>query len=290
MRLRISKWAETYETTEGRVPKGPLSWYRVPTLDGGIGIKMIERNPEGMAFYGIWNRLCHETAKLDQDKRGLLIRGNGEPYTVEDLCLLNGGGPVDLWERAIAFFLQPKPGWLIDEDAKAAPTVKEILTVALPPIEQPSIYELAADRMIQMYRDAEAPQARLCGRDALSRALLDAADGPNAEATLRTIEGNLAEHIRSTSKPEMLLTLSRWPKDARALAPLPEVKPDTSKQDAERLRAEMEQAWAALTVAERERLLVESKRQWANHVQFDEDFALSMAKQEAWRRANEYAA
>lgn len=323
MRLRISKWAEVYENfaveaantlhARDKRPKKSLRYIQWPLVDG-IGKKMLEMHPEGNAYTGVWIKLCETTARLDCDKRGLLIRGNGEAYTVEDLYILHQGGDLKQWERAIAFFLQPKPGWLIDEDAKVAPTVKEILTVA-PPEEKPRmIYSTEAisvdefNRIDPIYAAARKAASQMTARhiadkshseDYMTEALVQFFhDSVDPIGSINHVAAKHAEMCGKRHKDggwkgrevNFWPKLWEWIKTPEALAPLPEVKPDTSTQDAERLRAEMEQAWAALTVAERQRLLIEAKLQWSNHVQFDEDFALSMAKQEAWRRANEYAA
>ena len=236
MRLEIAKWAETYESsTISSRPKKGMPWFQMPTESNGTGRKMLERHPEGMAFYGIWCALCEITARLPEAMRGKLVRGNGEPYSVQDLHLLIGGCDLKLFENAVSFFLAPRPGWLIDLDAKAAAPARRVVDMPLPKIEEPSIYEAAADRMLALYTEAGAPLKKLMGRDEVSRALmtkLEAQPTKHHAESIELIAYNMAAMLEESDKIDMVLRIDNFIRSGPCLAPRKSRKPERGSTEA----------------------------------------------------------
>ena len=140
--------------------------------------------------------------------------------TAEDFHLVLGY-PVEIVERSFNILLAAR--WLreVSPDILTCDMARRDAPAdtPLPLIEEASIYELAAARMMAMYEEAGAAEAgRMCSDDALIAALVDVCQGPNEAKLLAKIEANLETHIEAASKPEMLLSLNRWPRDPRALA------------------------------------------------------------------------
>lgn len=225
MRLRINRWSELYEqSSEQKRYKKGLRWYAVPCdQEDGVGAVMIRDHEHGMAFMGMWNCLCKVSARLPIEQRGYVLRQNGTPHTLETLHINFKGSTLELWRDGIAFFCQPILGWLIDEEAAGqAAQPSKVAVMPLPKIEEPSIYEAAADRMIATYLAAGADKGKVMRQSLVVSALVDRlSDGPsmNHEEAIALIEDNIAEMLEAAKDLSKILRLDNFLRSGPCLLP-----------------------------------------------------------------------
>jgi hypothetical protein len=293
MKLAISGWAENFESpVVANRPKKPMQFMMVRVHHEGIGSKMLDFHEEGDTYDAIFGKLCLLTAKLPLDLRGQLVRGTGEPYTLEDLYFLHGRKQTsfEAYKRAIAFFLQPRPGWLIDLDATAkAEPVRRVLEMPTPKIEEPSIYETAADRLLKLYTEADAPLNKIMGKDAVVQALLSRLEAqPNAKhpEILELIAENLAAMLWEAKDLKMVLRIDNFIRSGPCLAPRKSRKDRRGEQEAEAI-AEMkkrDQFWESLPKSRQERWVKQAEQEWAGNPTVEPEM---MAKTMAFYEAKE---
>jgi hypothetical protein len=215
MRLRIKRWQEVFEqvgTTQR--PKKSMRWFTRPCDKAhGVGSMALRSHPKGQMFRGIFDCCLEVSALLPVEMRGLVVRDDGTPHTAETLHIIHGGATVEDYREAIAFFLQPVIGWLIDEEAQqVAAQPSKVVTMPLPRIEEPSIYEAAAVRMLDRYANAGAPVDRMPDPVAISNAIWRKCGeraNDDHESLIDLMEDNQRAYIASQA-PKMLKTLDAW--------------------------------------------------------------------------------
>jgi hypothetical protein len=106
---RIVNWADTYENNESRRLK-TLLWVPMPNKHDGLGFKRMAMQRNRCELFAAWMLLVQLASKGRPEQRGTLAR-DGLPLDVEDMALMTGF-PRDVFERALAFFSEPKVGWL----------------------------------------------------------------------------------------------------------------------------------------------------------------------------------
>jgi len=225
MRLRIKRWQEVFEqvgTTQR--PKKSMRWFTRPCDKAhGVGSMALRSHPKGQMFRGIFDCCLEVSALLPVEMRGLVVRDDGTPHTAETLHIIHGGATVEDYREAIAFFLQPVIGWLIDEEAQqvgAQPS--KVVAMPLPKIEEPSIYEVAAEGLLRLYRDAEAPLSKLMSMEEVSRALMARLEGTKSAAhpdCLELITENVGLMLSESRDLSKILRLDNFIRSGPCLAP-----------------------------------------------------------------------
>jgi hypothetical protein len=110
---RIKDWGMHFESHESRKYKR-LDWVRIPNKHDGLGFRLVAAEKDGAALFGTWTLIVQVASKTGgYDSRGILSR-DGQPLTSRDLEAMTGF-PSRLFDRAFAFFSQPKIGWLLAE-------------------------------------------------------------------------------------------------------------------------------------------------------------------------------
>lgn len=226
MRLRIKRWVEQFEAENPNArPKKEMRFLAVPTNTTGSGMRKLSRledDDRGLAYLGAWYLILLNTANLEEGKRGHLIRSDGTPHTAESLYDLYGFGTLETWTQAIEFFATAT-GWLIDEDAPAqAAQPSKVVTMPASRIEEPTIYELAADRMIDAYLKAGAEKEKVMNASVVSNALLDRLmDRPSAHhaEAIALIEENIAEMLANANNLRKILRLDNFIRSGPCLLP-----------------------------------------------------------------------
>lgn len=209
MILRIKRWRETFEISGKEPPKKGLRFFGFPVDAEGLGWRKLSAMEDGRGalFLACWTQMLSASARLDSERRGLVLREDGTPYTPQMLYERFGLCSAATWAEAIAFFSNPSIGWLIDEDAAAEVKPSKVLAMPLPKIEEPSIYEQAAERMIARYVEADAPVDRIPDAVSVAKAILFRIEGKDGGIEL--MEENQQAYIAET-KARYLTRLDHW--------------------------------------------------------------------------------
>jgi hypothetical protein len=114
--LRITDWADHYETAESRRIKD-LSWVATPNGHDSVSFCQLLKHPNGMAHFGAWNLILQVASKCST--RGTLTYGKKCPraHDAETIAELTHGS-VTIIKEAIGRLLDM--GWLeeIDSDGQ----------------------------------------------------------------------------------------------------------------------------------------------------------------------------
>ena len=114
--LRITDWAEHYETAESRRIKD-LSWVATPNGHDSVSFCQLLKHPNGMAHFGAWNLILQVASKCST--RGTLTYGKKcpRPHNAETIAELTHSSEKIIGE-AIARLLEF--GWLeeIESDSQ----------------------------------------------------------------------------------------------------------------------------------------------------------------------------
>lgn len=225
MRLRIKRWAETYEVSGREIPKKGLRFFGFPVDAEGLGWRRLSsmEDGRGAAYFACFIQMLCATARLDSERRGLVVREDGTPYTPETLYMRFGLCSRETWAEAVAFFADPAIGWLVDEEAQAqAAQPSKVLAMPLPKIEEPSIYEAAADRMIAAYLAAGADKGKVMRQSLVASALVDRLESmPSAHhaEAIALIEDNIVEMLEAAKDLSKILRLDNFLRSGPCLLP-----------------------------------------------------------------------
>jgi hypothetical protein len=107
----IKDWPDYYEVSDSRKVGGPLTWVAMRTKHDGKGFRRVAARADRSDLLAAWVLIVQVTAKLPKHLRGWLVDAKGIPLTPEDLALKTGW-PEAVFERALAFYSDPKQGWI----------------------------------------------------------------------------------------------------------------------------------------------------------------------------------
>lgn len=106
----IARWQELYEVRDSKRIDGPLHWVAVPTKQDGLGFRRVAAQKDRSDLFAAFVLMLEIAARQDRADRGKIMR-QGQPLDAEDLADMTGW-PKPVFERALAFFSDPKMGWL----------------------------------------------------------------------------------------------------------------------------------------------------------------------------------
>lgn len=128
---RIRDWDKHYETAETR-KLVQLRWLPVPNKHDGLGYRRIAAQKDATNLFTAWILILQVASKgRGPEERGNLLRGQ-QVLGDEDLAMMTGF-PKEIFTRALAFFSDPKMGWLlVHEDELALSPVQPADSPAIP--------------------------------------------------------------------------------------------------------------------------------------------------------------
>jgi hypothetical protein len=112
---KIANWSSIYETHETR-KLVRLTWIPMPNKHDGLGFRLIAAEKDGAELFAAWVLLVQIASKSDRSSRGSLWRDQ-TPLDATGMALMTGF-PKRIFERALAFFSQPRIGWLVAEQCQ----------------------------------------------------------------------------------------------------------------------------------------------------------------------------
>lgn len=117
---RIANWHANFDHRDTAQAEGPLKWIKVPTKTDGFGFGLLRQEKNAPELLAAWYLMLGVAAKQPKASRGDLSR-DGIPLTSEDLALMTGF-PKRIFDSALAFFSQPKQGWLVAQVCEKSQT------------------------------------------------------------------------------------------------------------------------------------------------------------------------
>lgn len=106
----VRNWDQYFEIAESK-QRHSLRWLATPTKHDGLGYRRMMKERDGPALFGAWNAIIQVAAKSGPlGVRGRLER-DGRALDGETIALMTGF-PVNVMNRALSFFSDPKQGWL----------------------------------------------------------------------------------------------------------------------------------------------------------------------------------
>jgi len=110
--LSIVKWKEIFERAESRKLQR-LTYYCPPSGCDSSGYLelMVGHEEDGVTAFGVFCALCQFTATLPADRRGMLVKTNGKPYTIRFISSLIRI-PEEIVDKSIAILTEPQISWL----------------------------------------------------------------------------------------------------------------------------------------------------------------------------------
>lgn len=109
---KVARWDSIYETAETRKLEN-LRWVPMPNKLDGLGLRRVAAHRDRCDLFAAWVLLVEIASKGRRGERGTLSR-DGEPLSADDLALMTGF-PSSIFDKALAFFSDPKQGWLAVE-------------------------------------------------------------------------------------------------------------------------------------------------------------------------------
>lgn len=107
----IKDWEKVFEVSDSKKVDGPLKWVPVRTSTDGFGYARITLERNRCELLAAWYLIVALAARQNKADRGKLMR-DGRPLTPEDMEVMTRF-PAQVFEKAIAYFSDPKIGWLI---------------------------------------------------------------------------------------------------------------------------------------------------------------------------------
>ena len=118
-------WNKHFETAETRKLKY-LRWVPVPNNQSDPGYLSLVARENGAAMLGAWIAILQLASRSKQEFRGMLVEGNGNPYSIETIALVVRM-PVDLVRQTVVLLTTEIPWleWVCDpsDDAVCDPSL-----------------------------------------------------------------------------------------------------------------------------------------------------------------------